>query len=95
MKEKYAVFCSGHNDAVGQYKLLLQQSKKFQNLIKVKKKQKLKTLCLCEWGDVDVLDRGWEEVVQIHTCTIPQDNTGCWFFSALFGIVIPVLHQTS
>lgn len=34
MKEKYAVFCSGHNDAVGQYKLLLQQSKKFQNLIK-------------------------------------------------------------
>uniref|UniRef100_A0A8C6GMB6 Rho/Rac guanine nucleotide exchange factor 18 n=1 Tax=Mus spicilegus TaxID=10103 RepID=A0A8C6GMB6_MUSSI len=34
MKEKYGVFCSGHNDAVGQYKLLLQQSKKFQNLIK-------------------------------------------------------------
>ncbi|XP_051018896.1 rho guanine nucleotide exchange factor 18 isoform X1 [Acomys russatus] len=34
MKEKYGVFCSGHNDAVGHYKLLLQQSKKFQNLIK-------------------------------------------------------------
>lgn len=34
MKEKYGVFCSGHKDAVGHYKLLLQQSKKFQNLIK-------------------------------------------------------------
>ncbi|KAL1772792.1 rho guanine nucleotide exchange factor 18 isoform X1 [Sigmodon hispidus] len=34
MKEKYGVFCSGHNDAVSHYKLLLQQSKKFQNLIK-------------------------------------------------------------
>lgn len=38
MKEKYGVFCSGHNDAVSHYKLLLQQSKKFQNLIKVKNK---------------------------------------------------------
>lgn len=38
MKEKYSVFCSGHNDAVSHYKLLLQQNKKFQNLIKVKKK---------------------------------------------------------
>lgn len=34
MKETYGVFCSGHNDAVSHYKLLLQQSKKFQNLIK-------------------------------------------------------------
>ncbi|XP_057620943.1 rho guanine nucleotide exchange factor 18 isoform X1 [Chionomys nivalis] len=34
MKEKYGMFCSGHNDAVSHYKLLLQQSKKFQNLIK-------------------------------------------------------------
>lgn len=34
MKEKYGVFCSGHNDALSHYKLLLQQSKKFQNLIK-------------------------------------------------------------
>ncbi|XP_076779926.1 rho guanine nucleotide exchange factor 18 isoform X2 [Arvicanthis niloticus] len=34
MKEKYGVFCSGHKDAVSHYKLLLQQSKKFQNLIK-------------------------------------------------------------
>lgn len=34
MKEKYGVFCSGHNDAVSHYKLLLQQNKKFQNLIK-------------------------------------------------------------
>ncbi|XP_045403161.1 rho guanine nucleotide exchange factor 18 isoform X1 [Lemur catta] len=34
MKEKYGLFCSGHNEAVSQYKLLLQQSKKFQNLIK-------------------------------------------------------------
>ena len=33
MKEKYSVFCSGHNDAVSHYKLLLQQNKKFQNLI--------------------------------------------------------------
>lgn len=38
MKEKYSVFCSSHNDAVSHYKLLLQQNKKFQNLIKVKKK---------------------------------------------------------
>ncbi|XP_031514922.1 rho guanine nucleotide exchange factor 18 [Papio anubis] len=35
MKEKYGVFCSGHNEAVSHYKLLLQQNKKFQNLIKV------------------------------------------------------------
>lgn len=41
MKEKYSVFCSGHNDAVSHYKLLLQQNKKFQNLIKVKKKLSL------------------------------------------------------
>ncbi|XP_070320863.1 rho guanine nucleotide exchange factor 18 isoform X2 [Odocoileus virginianus] len=34
MKEKYSVFCSSHNDAVSHYKLLLQQNKKFQNLIK-------------------------------------------------------------
>ncbi|XP_045845580.1 rho guanine nucleotide exchange factor 18 isoform X3 [Meles meles] len=34
MKEKYGVFCSGHNDAVSHYKLLLQQNKKFQSLIK-------------------------------------------------------------
>ncbi|XP_047633245.1 rho guanine nucleotide exchange factor 18 isoform X4 [Phacochoerus africanus] len=34
MKEKYGVFCSGHNEAVNHYKLLLQQNKKFQNLIK-------------------------------------------------------------
>ncbi|XP_045146248.1 rho guanine nucleotide exchange factor 18 [Echinops telfairi] len=34
MKEKYGIFCSCHNEAVSNYKLLLQQSKKFQNLIK-------------------------------------------------------------
>ncbi|XP_055969126.1 rho guanine nucleotide exchange factor 18 isoform X2 [Sorex fumeus] len=34
MKEKYGVFCSGHNEAISHYKLLLQQNKKFQNLIK-------------------------------------------------------------
>ncbi|XP_008842776.1 rho guanine nucleotide exchange factor 18 isoform X2 [Nannospalax galili] len=34
MKEKYGVFCSGHNEALSHYKLLLQQNKKFQNLIK-------------------------------------------------------------
>ncbi|XP_045044200.2 rho guanine nucleotide exchange factor 18 isoform X3 [Desmodus rotundus] len=34
MKEKYGVFCSGHSEAVSHYKLLLQQNKKFQNLIK-------------------------------------------------------------
>ncbi|XP_051691494.1 rho guanine nucleotide exchange factor 18 isoform X2 [Oryctolagus cuniculus] len=34
MREKYGVFCSGHNEAVSHYKLLLQQNKKFQNLIK-------------------------------------------------------------
>uniref|UniRef100_A0A8D2P7I0 Rho guanine nucleotide exchange factor 18 n=1 Tax=Zosterops lateralis melanops TaxID=1220523 RepID=A0A8D2P7I0_ZOSLA len=34
MKEKYAVFCCGHNEAVSHYKDLLQSNKKFQNLIK-------------------------------------------------------------
>ncbi|XP_038627927.1 rho guanine nucleotide exchange factor 18 isoform X2 [Tachyglossus aculeatus] len=34
MKEKYGVFCCGHNEAVSHYKELLQQNKKFQNLIK-------------------------------------------------------------
>ncbi|XP_078525743.1 rho guanine nucleotide exchange factor 18 isoform X2 [Lissotriton helveticus] len=34
MKEKYGVFCSHHNEAVNSYKELLQQSKKFQNLMK-------------------------------------------------------------
>ncbi|XP_067417255.1 rho guanine nucleotide exchange factor 18 isoform X2 [Emydura macquarii macquarii] len=34
MKEKYGVFCCGHNEAVSHYKDLLQSSKKFQNLIK-------------------------------------------------------------
>ncbi|XP_036612093.1 rho guanine nucleotide exchange factor 18 isoform X1 [Trichosurus vulpecula] len=34
MKEKYGIFCSGHNEAVSHYKELLQQNKKFQNMIK-------------------------------------------------------------
>ncbi|NWV06597.1 ARHGI factor, partial [Ptilonorhynchus violaceus] len=34
MKEKYVVFCCGHNEAVSHYKDLLQSNKKFQNLIK-------------------------------------------------------------
>ncbi|XP_060132473.1 rho guanine nucleotide exchange factor 18 isoform X3 [Zootoca vivipara] len=34
VKEKYGVFCSSHGEAVLHYKELLQQSKKFQNLIK-------------------------------------------------------------
>ncbi|XP_072456933.1 rho guanine nucleotide exchange factor 18 isoform X3 [Notamacropus eugenii] len=34
MKEKYGVFCCGHNEAVSHYKELLQQNKKFQNMIK-------------------------------------------------------------
>ncbi|NWS48203.1 ARHGI factor, partial [Probosciger aterrimus] len=34
MKEKYGVFCSGHNEAVSHYKDLLQSNKKFQTLIK-------------------------------------------------------------
>ncbi|XP_049645370.1 rho guanine nucleotide exchange factor 18 [Suncus etruscus] len=34
MKEQYGAFCSGHNEAISHYKLLLQQNKKFQNLIK-------------------------------------------------------------
>ncbi|XP_067329658.1 rho guanine nucleotide exchange factor 18 [Anolis sagrei] len=34
MKEKYGTFCSGHGEAVSYYKELMQQSKKFQNLIK-------------------------------------------------------------
>ncbi|XP_066192389.1 rho guanine nucleotide exchange factor 18 [Sylvia atricapilla] len=34
MKEKYTVFCCGHNEAVSHYKDLLQSNKKFQNLIK-------------------------------------------------------------
>lgn len=50
MKEKYGVFCSGHKDAVGHYKLLLQQSKKFQNLIKVKTRQKACTQTKLLWA---------------------------------------------
>nr|XP_056723545.1 rho guanine nucleotide exchange factor 18 [Euleptes europaea] len=34
MREKYGVFCSSHGEAVIYYKELMQQSKKFQNLIK-------------------------------------------------------------
>ncbi|KAM6235967.1 rho guanine nucleotide exchange factor 18 isoform 3-T4 [Porphyrio hochstetteri] len=34
MKEKYGVFCCGHNEAVSHYKDLLQSNKKFHNLIK-------------------------------------------------------------
>ncbi|XP_054252319.1 rho guanine nucleotide exchange factor 18 isoform X1 [Indicator indicator] len=34
MKEKYTVFCCGHNEALSHYKELLQSNKKFQNLIK-------------------------------------------------------------
>uniref|UniRef100_A0A8B9BGW5 Rho/Rac guanine nucleotide exchange factor 18 n=1 Tax=Anser brachyrhynchus TaxID=132585 RepID=A0A8B9BGW5_9AVES len=34
MKEKYGVFCCGHNEAVSHYKDLLQNHKKFQSLIK-------------------------------------------------------------
>ncbi|XP_074707387.1 rho guanine nucleotide exchange factor 18 isoform X2 [Strix uralensis] len=34
MKEKYGVFCCGHNEAVTHYKDLLQSNKKFQNLVK-------------------------------------------------------------
>ncbi|KAM7134699.1 rho guanine nucleotide exchange factor 18 isoform 3-T3 [Macrochelys suwanniensis] len=34
MKEKYGMFCCGHNEAVSHYKDLLQSNKKFQNLIK-------------------------------------------------------------
>ncbi|XP_030395879.1 rho guanine nucleotide exchange factor 18 [Gopherus evgoodei] len=34
MKEKYSLFCCGHNEAVSHYKDLLQSNKKFQNLIK-------------------------------------------------------------
>ncbi|XP_026720889.1 insulin receptor isoform X1 [Athene cunicularia] len=34
MKEKYGVFCCGHNEAVAHYKDLLQSNKKFQNLVK-------------------------------------------------------------
>ncbi|NXW91786.1 ARHGI factor, partial [Alopecoenas beccarii] len=34
MKEKYGVFCCGHNEAVSHYKDPLQSNKKFQNLIK-------------------------------------------------------------
>lgn len=40
MKEKYGVFCSGHNEAVSHYKDLLQSNKKFQTLIKVNNNQK-------------------------------------------------------
>ncbi|XP_074061238.1 rho guanine nucleotide exchange factor 18 isoform X3 [Macrotis lagotis] len=34
MKDKYGIFCCGHNEAVSHYKELLQQNKKFQNMIK-------------------------------------------------------------
>ncbi|XP_040273731.1 rho guanine nucleotide exchange factor 18 isoform X1 [Bufo bufo] len=34
MKNKYGVFCSQHNKAVGHYKFLMRENKKFQNLMK-------------------------------------------------------------
>ncbi|XP_075208654.1 rho guanine nucleotide exchange factor 18 [Anomaloglossus baeobatrachus] len=34
MKDKYGVFCSQHNKAVSQYKFLMRENKKFQNLMK-------------------------------------------------------------
>lgn len=34
VREKYGVFCSRHSEALNQYKELMQQNKKFQNLIK-------------------------------------------------------------
>ncbi|KAG8126769.1 hypothetical protein E2320_021814 [Naja naja] len=34
LKEKYGIYCSSHSDAVSYYKELMQQNKKFQNLIK-------------------------------------------------------------
>ncbi|XP_039194439.1 rho guanine nucleotide exchange factor 18 isoform X1 [Crotalus tigris] len=34
LKKKYGIYCSSHSDAVSYYKELMQQSKKFQNLIK-------------------------------------------------------------
>ncbi|KAJ6664346.1 hypothetical protein lerEdw1_008565 [Lerista edwardsae] len=34
VKEKYGIFCSSHSEALNHYKELMQQSKKFQNLIK-------------------------------------------------------------
>lgn len=46
MKEKYGVFCCGHNEAVSHYKDLLQSNKKFQNLIKVSDNQKSPILTL-------------------------------------------------
>lgn len=46
MKEKYGVFCCGHNEAVSHYKDLLQSNKKFQNLIKVNSNQKSSILTM-------------------------------------------------
>ncbi|XP_077129648.1 rho guanine nucleotide exchange factor 18 isoform X2 [Ranitomeya variabilis] len=34
MKDKYGIFCSQHNKAVSQYKFLMRENKKFQNLMK-------------------------------------------------------------
>ncbi|CAJ0962025.1 unnamed protein product [Ranitomeya imitator] len=34
MKDKYGIFCSQHNRAVSQYKFLMRENKKFQNLMK-------------------------------------------------------------
>lgn len=36
MRESYGDFCSHHTEAVGYYKEMLQNNKKFQNLIRVK-----------------------------------------------------------
>lgn len=76
MKEKYGVFCSGHNDAVSHYKLLLQQSKKFQNLIKVNK-----PVCFMCVRECDCMMFVW------HICGRQRDNLGCRFLpSSLFEI---------
>lgn len=87
MKEKYGVFCSGHNDAVSHYKLLLQQSKKFQNLIKVKKQKPLCFMCVRE---CDCMVFVWTQTFAAtprHICGRQRDNLGCGFLpSTLFEI---------
>ena len=51
MRETYGLFCSSHGEAVSHYKELMQQSKKFQNLIKVKgskrKQENPAGVCVC------------------------------------------------
>ncbi|KAF2980455.1 hypothetical protein EK904_008354, partial [Melospiza melodia maxima] len=74
MKEKYGVFCCGHNEAVSHYKDLLQSNKKFQNLIKVNNNQRSPILTMQnKIGNCSIVRRlGVQECILLVTQRITK-----------------------